>query len=286
LFRVEGRIDAMDMAANTLSVCDIRRVSDDGAPSPNPRDVCVFTAPNGATSYFDMESIPLASGYDGLALNDAVVMYGKFDPASAQDAFVPAVIAMGSRDTFNRERGISSEFVPDAGDPSAPGVMNLDEVNATCLLAPNERPVSVADETAVFSEDPAGDATRVSRGDIDRCRATEVEGTVVDQGLADEYLRAFVVLQGDPVVAEEELVGTLSAVAGQADTYTLTTPAPASTERCVRVDDNTVVTQITTSGGTSTSSTLTTVPTDETVTVVGTLASDDCLLATDIILEN
>ena len=199
LFRVEGTIDSIDGGPATLNVCDIRRVSDDGAKSPNPKEVCVFTDPDSNTSYFDSESFPLGAGFGGLAVNDPVVMYGKFDPNAATDTFVPAVIAIGSRSTFVRERGISSDFVPDAVDASAPGTMNLDQVNDLCLLAPAERTVSVADETAVFSEDINGDATQIPRTDIERCRATEAEGSVVRAGAPDEFLRSFVVIQGAPV---------------------------------------------------------------------------------------
>src|SRR5512139_1641207 len=219
LFRVEGTIDSIDSGAGTLKVCDIRHVSDNGAHSPNPMDVCVFTDPDANTSYFDTDANPMSAG--GLAPNDPVVMYGKFDPAAATDMFVPAVIAMGSRDTYDRERGISSDFVPDAGDPTAPGTMNLDEVSSICLLAPVQRTVGVAEQTAVFSEDVNGDATRIVRTDIERCRESEAEGLVVNAGTPNEFLRSFVLLQGAPVVVEEELVGTLAA-STPADHFTLT----------------------------------------------------------------
>jgi hypothetical protein len=78
LFRVEGTIDSINDVNDTLSVCDIRRVSD---RSPNPQDVCVFTDPDSDTSYFDHVSEPLGpvgTGFDDLSVNDPVVMYGKF----------------------------------------------------------------------------------------------------------------------------------------------------------------------------------------------------------------
>jgi Domain of unknown function (DUF4382) len=290
LFRVEGRIDSIDDSANTLNVCDIRRVSDDGARSPNPKEICVFTDPDDATSYFDQESIPLEGGFGGLAVNDPVVMYGKFDPSAMNDTFIPAVIAIGSRDTFVRERGISSEFVPDpdAMDPSDPGTMNLDQVNDICLLTPDERTVSVAEQTAVFSEDMNGDATRVTREQIERCRATEAEGTAVSDSTDGDYLRSFIVLQGATVVAEEELLGTLTAVAptldGELGEYTLA-PTDMSADRCVIVDDATHMVEIETSGDTSTTTELDTVPTGVEVTVIGVPNDADCVVASDVIHE-
>jgi hypothetical protein len=58
LFRVEGTIDSIDGTADTLTVCDIRHVSDDGSPMPNPKEICVFTDPDSQTSYFDTDSTP------------------------------------------------------------------------------------------------------------------------------------------------------------------------------------------------------------------------------------
>ena len=284
LFRVEGTIDSIDSGAGTLNVCDIRRVSDDGARSPNPKDVCVFTDPDANTSYFDTDANPMSAGLSGLAPNDPVVMYGKFDPAAATDTFVPAVIAMGSRDTFDRERGISSEFVPDAGDPTAPGTMNLDEVSSICLLAPVPRTVGVADQTAVFSEDANGDATRIVRTDIERCRASEAEGLVANAGTPDEFLRSFVVLQGAPVVVEEELVGTM-ATATPAGHYTLTPTPPATGDQCVIVTVDTKITQIETVNGTSTVTQLDTVPLGVEVSAIGTRDTSNCLVATEVIHE-
>src|SRR5262249_1993824 len=43
LFRVEGTIDSLDGTNKTLTVCDIRHVSDDGAHMPNPEEICVLT---------------------------------------------------------------------------------------------------------------------------------------------------------------------------------------------------------------------------------------------------
>jgi len=285
LYRVEGTIDSINGGANTFKVCDIRRVSGDGSQSPNPQDVCVFTDPNGATSYFDSESIPMGAGFGGLAVNDPVVMYGKFDPLAATDTFVPAVIALGSHDTFARERGISSLFVPDPNDADAPGTMNLDEVSAICLLNPVQRAVSVAAETAVFSEDANGDATRVNRTAIERCRATEVEGTVVTG--ADDFLRSFVVLQGEPVVVEEELVGKLETVSGgKPGEYKLMLSPPASGEQCVIVNDATDITEIKTDANGTTVTPLDTVPLSPAeVSVIGTRDADNCLVATQVIHE-
>ncbi len=282
LFRVEGTVDSIDGNATTLNVCDIRRVSDDGARAPNPKDICVFTDPNTDTSYFDAESNPLSNGFDGLAVNDLVVIYGKFDPAASTDTFVPAVIAMGSRDTFARERGVSSEFVADANDASAPGTMNLDEVNSACSSTPAQRVVSVAGSTAVFSEDADGNAAQISRESIERCRATETEGSVVYRGAADEFLRAFVVLQGVPVIAEEELVGSLASN-GQGQ-YTLT-PTTPGTDQCVVVGDATAMTQIETVDGTATVTQLGTVPLGLEVSVTGTRDANNCLAATEVIRE-
>jgi hypothetical protein len=287
LFRVEGTIDSVNVGPQTLNVCDIRRVSDDGAPGPNPQDVCVFTDPDSATSYFDMDSIPLTNGFSGLAVNDPVVMYGKFVEGAATDTFVPAVIAIGSRDTFVRERGISSDFVPDPADAGAPGTMSLDEVNSICKVIPAQREVSVAAETAVFIEDDNGDATRIVRTDIESCHATEAEGSVVDVGLASEFLRSFIVLQGAPVVAEEELVGSLAVTSGApAGHYTLTT-TPATTEQCVIVSDDTKITEIVTDSGTGTTSVtiLDTVPSGVEVSVIGVRDGDDCLAASEVIRE-
>jgi hypothetical protein len=284
LFRVEGTIDSINGTAGTLNVCDIRHVSDNGARTPNPKDVCVFTDPDANTSYFDTDANPMSAGFGGLAANDAVVMYGKFDPAAATDTFVPAVIAMGSRDTFDRERGISSDFVPDAGDPTAPGTMNLDEVSSICLLAPVPRTVGVAQQTAVFSEDANGDATRIVRTDIERCRESEAEGSVINAGTPNEFLRSFVVLQGAPVVVEEELIGTL-ATATPAGHYTLTPTPPATGDQCVIVTDTTKITQIETVGGTSTVTQLATVPLGVEVSAIGTRDSGNCLVATEVIHE-
>jgi hypothetical protein len=286
LFRVEGTIDSINSAASTLNVCDIRRVSDDGARGPNPQDVCVFTDPDGDTSYFDSESKPLSNGFGGLAVNDSVVMYGKFDPDAATDTFVPAAIALGSRDTFARERGISGEFVPDPNDATAPGTMNLDEVNSICLLAPAERVVGVASQTAVFSEDDDGNATRIDRTAIARCHATEAEGSVIDAATPGEFLRSFVVLQGAAVVAEEELVGSLaSASGGAAGEYTLTPTPPASGDQCVLIDANTKITQIETVNGTSTVTQLDTPPLGVEVSVIGVRNANNCLAASEVVRE-
>jgi hypothetical protein len=286
LFRVDGRIDSIDAAASTLNVCDIRRVSDDGVPGPNPKDVCVFTDPNADTSYFDEESNPLSMGFGGLAANDAVVMYGKFDPAATKDTFVPAVIALGSRDTFARERGISGAFVPDPSDATAPGTMNLDEVNSICLLSPALRVVGIASQTAIFSEDADGDATRIDRTAIVRCHETEAEGAVINAGMANEFLRSFIVLQGAPVVAEEELVGSLAVASGAAaGHFTLTPTPPASGDQCVIVDADTKITQIETVGGTSTVTQLSTPPLGVEVSVTGVRDSNNCLVANGIVRE-
>jgi hypothetical protein len=283
LFRVEGTINTINGGATTMNVCDIRRVSDDGSHSPNPQDVCVFTAPNADTTYFDANANPLA-GFGDLATNDPVVMYGKFNPDASPDTFVPAVIAIGSRDTFDRERGISSDFVPNAANATAPGTINLDEVSSICLLTPLQREVGVAQQTAVFSEDAAGAATRIARTDIERCRATEAEGTVVNPGAADEFLRSFVVLQGAPVVVEEELVGSLAKTA-TADHYTLTPPPPATGDQCVIVDDSTIITQIETVGGVATITHPTTVPVGVEISAIGARDSANCLAATEIVRE-
>lgn len=284
LFRVEGTIDSIDGAAGTLSVCDIRRVSDDGAHSPNPRDICVFTDPDADTSYFDSDAMPLTGGFGALAANDPVVMYGKFDPGASPDRFVPAVIAIGSRDTFDRERGISSDFVPDAADANAPGTINLDEVSSICLLTPVPREVSVAQQTAVFSEDAAGAAVRIPRTDIERCRATEAEGAVANPGAAGEFLRSFVVLQGAPVVVEEELVGSLASTATMGR-YTLTPLPPAMGDQCVIVDASTVITQIETVGGVATITHPSTVPLGVEISAIGTRDGANCLAATEIVRE-
>ena len=236
------------------------------------------------TSYFDAAANPLDTGFGGLNVNDPVIMYGKFDPAAATDTFVPAVIALGSRDTFDRERGVSSNFVPDAVDPAAPGTMNLDEVSGICLLTPVEREVSVASQTAVFSEDADGDADRIARTDIERCRATEAEGAVVNAGAATEFLRSFVVLQGAPVVAEEELVGSLATTA-TTGRYTLTPTPPAAGDQCVIVNDTTDITQIETINGVATVTTLTTVPLAVEVSAIGTRDTADCLVASQVIRE-
>ena len=283
LFRIEGTIDSINNAAVTMNVCDIRRVSDDGVRSPNPKEVCVFTDPSAATSYFDAESVPLAAGFDGLAVNDSVVMYGKFDPAAAKDTFVPAVIATGSRDTFNRERGISSNFAPDPNNVNAPGTMNLDEVSNVCLQVPVHREVSVAAETAVFSEEADGKEMRILRTQITRCRATEVEGFVVNPGAASEFLRSFVVLQGAPI-GEEDVVGSLATTATQGK-YTLTPTPPASGDQCVLVVSSTVITQIQTVGATAIVTHPATVPLGVEVDVIGTRDSGNCLVATELIRE-
>jgi Domain of unknown function (DUF4382) len=286
LFRVEGTIDSIDGGASTANVCDIRHVSDDGAKGPNPKDVCVFTDPNSATSYFDSESNPLGAGFGGLAVNDAVVMYGKFDPAAATDTFVPAVVAMGSRDTFARERGISGDFVPDPNDATAPGTMNLDEVNSICLLSPALRVIGVASQTAVFSEDVDGNATRIERTAIARCHATETEGSIIDVGMPSEFLRSFVVIQGAPVLAEEELVGSLALTSGgAAGQYTLTPTPPASGDQCVIIDGETKITQIETVNGTSTVTQLDAPPLGVEISAIGTRNANNCLAASEIIRE-
>jgi|GEM_PF-2255027 len=299
LFRVEGTIDSINGPAGTLSVCDIRRASGDGSRAPNPQDVCVFTDPNDDTSYFDSESKPLGpvgTGFDDLAANDPVVMYGKFVFGTTIDTFVPAVIAIGaSPDNFVRERGISSEFVPDVVDADAPGTMNLDQVAIDiCFLAPDERRVSVAEETAIFHEDLPGVEQRVmSRSDIERCRETEVEGSVIPDG-ADNFLRAFIVLQGEPVIAEKELYGTLDAVAltnnGPRGKYALTlVPVPAANPvQCVVIDADTEIVEIETSATGSKTTVIETVPTGaaNSVTVIGVPRdSDDCLVASHLIRE-
>ena len=284
LFRVEGTIDSIDETAGTLNVCDIRRVSDGGVRSPNPKEVCVFTDPDDATSYFDQESIPLDLGFGGLEVNDPVVMYGKFDQSALNDTFIPAVIAIGSSETFVRERGISSEFVPDPTDASAPGTMNLDQVNDICLLTPDERTVSVAEQTAVFFEDDMGDADRVTREQIERCRASEAEGTAVNS--PSDYLRSFIVIQGT-AGTEEELFGSLAqddGTPGSAGQYTLT-PNPAGPNQCVIVTDSTRVVEITMTGDTSSTNVVSSVPTGVDVTVIGVRDLGDCVVANDIIEE-
>ena len=283
LFRVEGTIDSIDSGASTLNVCDIRHVSDDGARSPNPKDVCVFTDPNAQTTYFDSESNPLAGGFGGLAVNDPVVMYGKFDPAAATDTFVPAVIAMGSQDTLAREHGISGNFEPDPNDATAPGTMNLDEVNSICLINPALRVVGVAAQTAVFSEEADGNATQIDRTAIKSCHATEAEGSVINAGMASEFLRSFVVIQGAAVVAEEELVGSLAVNSG-AGAYTLT-PTPPASDQCVIINADTKITQIQTVNGTSTVTQLNTPPLGVAVSVIGVRDSSNCLDASEVIRE-
>lgn len=282
LFRVEGTIDSINSGATTLDVCNIRRVSDD-THAPNPQDVCVFTDPDVDTTYFDAQANPLDDGFAGLTANDPVVMYGKFDPLASPDKFVPAVIAIGSRDTFDRERGISSDFVPDPTVATEPGTMNLDEVSAVCLLNPMPREVSVAQQTAVFSENAEGAATRITRADIERCRTTEAEGAVVNPDTADEFLRSFVVLQGAPVVVEEELVGSL-ATTTTAGKYTLT-PAPPASAQCVVVNGDTEITQIETVGGVATITHPSNVPLGVEISAVGTRDIANCLAATEIIRE-
>lgn len=283
LFRVEGTIDSIDSGAMTLDVCNIRRVSDD-TQAPNPQDVCVFTDPDVDTTYFDAQANPLDDGFAGLTASDPVVMYGKFDPVASPDTFVPAVIAIGSRDTFDRERGISSDFIPDPAVATEPGTMNLDEVSAVCLLNPVPREVSLAQQTAVFSENAEGAATRITRADIERCRATEAEGAVVNPATADEFLRAFVVLQGAPVTVEEELLGSLASTA-TAGTYTLTPTPPATGDQCVVIDGDTVITQIETVGDVATITHPSNVPLGVEVSAVGTRDNANCLAATEIIRE-
>ena len=162
--------------------------------------------------------------------------------------------------------------------------MTLDEVNSICLLKPDERFVAVAEETAVFDEQTGSPARRIARADIERCRATEAEGTAVVSG-ADAFLRAFIVLQGDPVVAEEELVGTLTAVSGRPSEYTLKQPPPAA-DQCVIADDATTkIIEIDTTVSPAKVTELHVVPTGATVPVIGTRNSNDCLVATDIIHE-
>jgi hypothetical protein len=283
LFRVEGTIDSINAGPATMSVCDIRHVSDDGAKSPNPMDVCVFTDPNSNTNYFDQDANPMSAGLGGLAVNDPVVMYGKFDPAAATDTFIPAVIAMGSRDTFVRERGISGDFVPDATDSTAPGTMNLDEVNPLCVAAPAQRELSVASQTAVFSEDENANATRIDRTAIAKCRATETEGFVANAGTADEILRSFVVIQGSAI--EEELAGSLATTA-TTDKYMLTPTAQPAADQCVVLTNATVIIQIQTVSGVATVTTLTTPPLGVEVSVTGaTRDANNCLVATHVIRE-
>jgi Domain of unknown function (DUF4382) len=271
LFRVEGTIDTIDTNAGTFTVCDIRHVSDDGSHMPNPMEVCVFTDPDSGTHYFDLDSNPSSAGE--LAANDQVVMYGKFDPTKPDDTFVPAVVARGSRDTFVRERGTSSAF--DGTTES----FNLDEVSGVCLVNPVQREVGVAPETAVFSEDAAGVATVIDRTAIANCHATEAEGTAVTA--PSSVLRSFVVIQGQPVVAGEELDGTLTLVTGSQ--YSLA-PTGGGADQCVITSASTQITQITLVGGVPTVSHPTGVPTGVAdVAVFGVRDINNCLVAGQIV---
>jgi hypothetical protein len=285
LLRVEGRVESIDSGAGTLNVCDIRHVSDSGSTSPNPKDVCVFTQPNGDTSYFDQESMPLDTGLAGLAVNDQVVMYGKFDPAATNDTFIPAVIAMGSQDTFARERGIVTD-IPDPGTLQVGGGTS----DVCPSAASTDRIVEVAAETAVFLEDANGDSTRATRSDIQACRRTESEGTAVsDPSLTpSDFLRSFIVLQNAaPVAPEEELVGTLAAGDGttcKTDEYTLT-PSDMSADQCVSVNANTHLVEIDNTVDPVTTTVLSDVPTGVEVTVDGVRNDADTIVANTIIHE-
>jgi len=111
---------------------------------------------------------------------------------------------------------------------------------------------------------------------------------------ADDYLRSFIVLQGQPVIAEEELYGTLDAVAltsnGARGKYALTLdPVPAANPvQCVVIDADTVMVEIETSATGSKTTVIVTVPTGaaKPVTVIGVpRESDGCLVASDLIRE-
>lgn len=270
LFRVEGTIDSIDGTAGTLTVCDIRHVSDDGSPTPDPMEICVFTAPDSQTSYFDSSASPDSTS---LVVNDQVVMYGKFTSIPKPDTFVPAVIARGSRDTFVRERGISSAF------DTINETMNLDEVSGVCLLSPPQREVSVVAETAVFLDNGSGAELRATdRTAIQSCHATEAEGAAVTTPTS--FLRSFVVIQGEPAAALEEVDGTLS---GNGPQYTLA-PTAGGADQCVVTSSSTVMTQITLVNNVPTVSHPTTVPTGVAdVAVLGVRDINNCLVASAIV---
>ena len=274
LFRVEGTIDSIDGTAGTLTVCDIRHVSDDGAAMPDPMEICVFTAPDSQTSYFDIDATPDSAGFGGLAVNDPVVMYGKFTPGATPDTLVPAVIARGSRETFVRERGISSAF------DTTSETMNLDEVSGVCLLSPPQREVSVVAETAVFLDDGTGKEKRaLDRTAIQSCHATEAEGAAVTTPTS--FLRSFVLIQGEPAATGEEVDGTLSFV--NSSHYTLA-PALPGPDQCVITSSSTVITQISLLNNVPTVSHPTTVPTGVSdVAVFGVRDLNNCLVASAIV---
>jgi hypothetical protein len=287
LFRIEGRIDAVNAAAGTFRVCDLRRAFLDGVNRPNPADVCVLVDPDGDTPFFDFEAQPDSLGFGGLAVNDAVVVYGKFDALAAGDRLVPAVVASGPSGTvFDRRRGIAASEYDTVEDD-----FYLGRATDNCQIDPDPLRVVVAPGAPAFFEDDADPENRARPVDLEAlpllCLRTEVEGRLdASSSPPTPFLRAFVVLLGGSVAGREELVGVLSerAATPATDDYDLDLTG-SSVNEIVVVSDATRIVKITSSGGSELIEELTSVPTGNEVVVYGTRGEDGVVAASFILWD-
>jgi len=282
LFRLQGRVDSINTTGGTFRVCDIRRAFMDGINRPEPKDVCIVVDPDSDTPFFDMEANPVAGGFDDLAVNDPVVVYGKFDAFASEDRLVPAVVAIGA--AFDRPMGVASaEYRPDTAD------FDLGVATEFCAIDPAPYRIVVAPGAPAFIETATGaDAVDLATLPL-LCLRTEVEGYA--DTVADPFLRAFIVLLGEPVAGRLELVGTLTEIVvppGNDNDYELDLAGSDETE-VVEVSDSTRLVKITFGAGGQVVSTeeLTDVPVGEEVTVFGLRRTDgsDIVDATFILQE-
>jgi hypothetical protein len=186
---------------------------------------------------------------DGVALNDHVVVYGKFPEP---DLLVPAVVASGTE--FTTLKGLAaSEFRALTRDFDL-GAAVVDDV---CTLDAAPLNVVLADGAPAFIE-YSGTADESAQADAETlaalpmlCRRAEVEGYYVDAVVeppADPFLRAFILLLGPNQEGVLELAGVLSEkVEAGTDTdpivendYNLNVPDPG-TDAVVVVSDATRV---------------------------------------------
>ena len=280
LFRVEGTVESVDETAGTFTVCDIRRAFLDGVNRPEPADVCVVVDPEASTPYFDLEANPSDLG---LAANEPVVVYGKFDEFATGDRLVAAVVASGLQ--FERLKGLAaSEYRPMAPD----GDFDLGQVIEACTVADNPLRVVVPEAAPAFVESATtGNAEQVDLAALPlACRRAEVEGyRDTPTGTDEPFLRAFIVLLGDSLEGVVERVGVLTEkmdTAAEGD-FDLALTDSTSTEVVVVSDATRLVKIISTPDGDVVED-LTLVPTGIEVTVFGVLDEDTGVIAANFIL--
>jgi hypothetical protein len=210
LFRIQGTIDSVDATAGTFHVCEIRRTFTDGENRPEPADVCVTVDPDDSTPFFDLDANPFHPGLDGLAANDPVVAYGKFDEFASGDRLVPAVVAVGAE--FTRRKGLTaSEFRPVTSD------FDLGITNDVCAIDPDPLRVALQDGAPAFVETATG-AVQVDLAALPLlCRRAEAEGRYDESDPEAPYLRSVIALFGDSRIDGVEVAGTLTDRTSTAD---------------------------------------------------------------------